>query len=48
MATVFRIRWTITMYLLELAVRVMLLGAFLVRSPARRENVRKIGALPSP
>jgi hypothetical protein len=44
MATVFKIRWVLTVYLLELAVRVMLLGAFLVRSGGRREPARKIGA----
>ena len=35
MATVFRIRWTLTVYLLELAIRVLLLSAFFARSVAR-------------
>jgi len=44
MATVFRIRWVLTVHFLELAVRVVLLSAFFTRSGARR--VAK--ALPSP
>ena len=36
MATVFHIRWSLTKYYLELAVRVVLLSAFFTRSVARR------------
>jgi hypothetical protein len=44
MATVFKIRWTLTVYMLELAIRVILLGAFFARSAVRRDPVRKAGA----
>ncbi len=36
MATVFRIRWALTVYFFEFAIRVVLLGAFLARSGGRR------------
>jgi hypothetical protein len=36
MATVFRIRWVLTVHFLELAIRVVLLSALFTRSGARR------------
>jgi hypothetical protein len=36
MATVFRIRWSLTKYYLELAVRLVLLSAFFSRMPGSR------------
>jgi hypothetical protein len=36
MATVFHIRWSLTKYYLELAVRIVLLSAFFSRSPISR------------
>jgi hypothetical protein len=44
MVTVFKIRWALTVYLLELAIRVILLGAFFARGAVRREPIRKAGA----
>jgi hypothetical protein len=35
MATVFRIRWQLTLFFLQVAVRVMLLSAFFTRSGGR-------------
>jgi hypothetical protein len=42
MAKMLRIRWHLTMYLLELGLRLMLLSAFFARSPSRpnREKIR--------
>jgi hypothetical protein len=40
MATVSRIRWVITVRLLELMLRVMLLGAIFRRPVVQRERVR--------
>ena len=36
MATVFRIRWSLTKYYLEVAVRIVLLSAFFSRTPVQR------------
>jgi hypothetical protein len=44
MATVFRIRWVLTVHFLELAIRVMLLSAFFTRSGGQP----RAKALPSP
>ena len=42
MATVFRIRWVLTVYFLELAIRVVLLSAFFARSDARAPRAVRV------
>jgi len=42
MATVFRIRWTLTVYFLELGIRVVLLSAFFARSVARAPRAVRV------
>jgi hypothetical protein len=45
MASMFRIRWRITICLLEIGLRVVLLSAFFARSGVRRPAAAPAGAL---